>query len=127
MTCTKYAMRRSELTEKNDYRWSDKTFGDDVIVWLNTMKINASWSKDRDAYFDRPDHPNVIGQRIPRFGDWLKKGDAIRAPEICLTDAGEVFFTNGRHRFFWMKSHGVKRMPFAVPSNQVEEFKRRFS
>jgi hypothetical protein len=120
-------MRRSEVTEEFEPSWSDQTFGDDVLVWIDADKINASWSKDGDFYFDHADHPNAIAGRIPRFDEWLKQGQPIRAPELCLNAAGDVFFTNGRHRFVWMRQHGIRHMPVAVPANQAIEFERRFN
>lgn len=107
------------------FKWSDKTIGDDVLVWVDVEKINQSWAKDKDFYFDSPDHPNAIGSRVDRFGQWITRGEPIRAPEISLVN-GEVFFTNGRHRFFWMMANGVEKIPVAVPPAQAGKIQAKF-
>jgi hypothetical protein len=116
-------MRINEIVEPV---WSDRTIGSDVLVWIDPRKLNASWAKDRYSYFDTPNHANAIGNRVERFGEWIKQGIPVNAPEVCLSDEGDVRFINGRHRFFWMLSHGVTRMPVAVPTDYAEEVKRRF-
>jgi hypothetical protein len=117
-------MRIFDLTEK--VQWSNRTIGADEIVWVDAEKVRASWSKDRYSYFDNDEHPNAITGRIPRFDAWVKQGIPVQAPEVCLTDDGEISFTNGRHRFTWMLAHGEKTVPVAVPPDYVDAVKAKF-
>jgi hypothetical protein len=115
------------LFETPQIKWSERTFPGDHLVWIDTEKVRSSWSLDKDFYFDADDHPNAIRKRIPRFDEWLKKGEAVEAPQVALNDQGEIIFTNGRHRFVWMVQHGVDHIPVMVPDEYVDEITRRFS
>jgi hypothetical protein len=114
------------IMEMTSVTWSNRVLGNDQIVWVDAEKVRASWSKDRYSYFDAADHPNAIKGRVERFGEWIKQGIPVNAPEVSLTDAGEVFFTNGRHRFLWMIQHGETRVPVAVPPEYANEVARKF-
>lgn len=117
------SMRMFEIMKP---KWSQATIGNDVLVWIDTEKVRASWEKDKDSYFDAPEGKNAIKGRIPRFDEWMKRGEAVRAPEVCLTQDGEISFTNGRHRFVWMLQHGIKTMPVAVPPEYADAVQDRF-
>lgn len=118
-------MRIHEITNTT-INWSDKVRLGDRLIWVDAEKVRASWAKDGDFYFDGPNHPNAIGKRIDRFGDWIKRGEPVQAPEVALNDQGEIIFTNGRHRFVWMLQHGVKVLPVAVPEQYVDQVIERF-
>jgi hypothetical protein len=108
------------------FTWSERVHQGDEIVWVDVEKVRASWSLDPDMYFDSDDHPNAIKGRIPRFDAWIKRGEAVQPPEVCLNDTGDLIFTNGRHRFVWMIQHGIESIPVAVPGEYVEEVRERY-
>ena len=114
------------IYEIADPVWSQRVLGDDTLVWIDTEKLRASWENDRYGYFDGNDHPNAIKNRIDRFGEWIKQGIPIQAPEVSLSDDGHVIFTNGRHRFVWMLQHGIQSLPVAVTPVYVDEITKRF-
>jgi hypothetical protein len=35
-------------------------------------------------------------------------------------------FTNGRHRFAWMRDHGVEALPIACEPGEADDLRRRF-
>lgn len=125
-------MRINEITTKRSrpvregVTWGTRVLGNDQIVWVDAEKVRASWAKDKYFYFDGDEHPNAIKGRIPRFDAWIKQGIPVNPPEVCLNDAGDIVFTNGRHRFVWMLQHGETRIPVAVPPEYVEEVKDRY-
>ena len=42
---------------------------------------------------------------------WIRKHRRLRMPHIGLDNLGIVSFTDGRHRFAWMRDHGAKALP----------------
>jgi hypothetical protein len=100
--------------------------GAEVVVNVDVSKINSSWSKDSDHFISGPDSRNAIGRRYDNFGQWLNKGEAIEMSEVGLDYRGEIYFTNGRHRFAYLRDQGVKNVPVVVPVEQAEEIKKRF-
>ena len=96
------------------------------LVWLDVGKVDRSWSTDRGFYIGRGGTGNTISDRYARFGEWLKRGEPIRAPDIGLGPSGEVRFGDGRHRFSVLRDRGVQRMPFYIDRFDAEKARRKF-
>lgn len=120
-----------ETAHTMSFAWDDVSprglLDSETIVWLDVAKVDASYGQDKRFYVSGPESPNAIEGRYERFGEWLKRGIAVKPPEIHLTPWDRIGFTNGRHRFAWMKNHGETRMPFIVPKDEAEEIVQRFS
>ncbi len=92
------------------------------------QKLDAAWRKfEPDDYIEghaikNPDYCNCS---YCRFGRWQKKGDPIEMPEVCVQPS-TVSFANGRHRFSWMRNHGVKTLPIAVDPEELKYAKLAF-
>jgi hypothetical protein len=53
----------------------------DRIVWVNVIKLNASWRRDRGFYIARGARSrNAIGHRYARVGDWVATGEKMWMP-----------------------------------------------
>lgn len=101
--------------------------GEETIVWVDVAKIEAAWSTDRNFYVGPQGTVNAIGKRYDRFGEWLKDGEVVEMS--CLGfdgDRDRPFFTNGRHRFAWMRDHGAVAIPVCTPTDRAEEFRARY-
>ena len=109
---------------QESYQWR-KMIGGDVQVMIDVAKLDASFAKDREFYVG-PQGAGGISGRYERFGNWLNNGEAVGMPEVCLNDNGEVAFINGRHRFAWMRDHGVKKLPVAVPAEDAKAIQSKF-
>lgn len=118
------AAQASRQPVPESYQWR-KMIGGDVEVMIDVAKLDASFAKDREFYIG-PQGEGGISGRYERFGNWLKGGEAVGMPEVCLNDKGEVAFINGRHRFAWMRDHGVKKLPVAVPAGDAKEVQAKF-
>ncbi len=123
-------MRYSDLFE-TDVNWVPPYKGNTVkedgdrIIWIDVDKVDASWKHDTDFYVGVSGEGG-IGSRYQKFGEWLKEGKPIEMSEISIGYKGQVTFGNGRHRFAWMRDHGVKALPMLVPHETAEEIERRF-
>lgn len=128
-------MRWNEIiNESTNLKWVEPrqarsaiASGNEVTVNVNVHKIDASWSKDKDHYISGPESTNAIGRRYDNFGQWLKQGEAIEMSELGLDHYDEIYFTNGRHRFAYLRDNGVQSVPVVVPAEQAEDIQRRFS
>lgn len=99
--------------------------GEYVAAWIDVARLNASWSKD--SCYVGPNGADGIGRRYAAFGEWLAEGNGpVEMPEVALTVWGYVGFGNGRHRFSWMRDHGVTALPVLIPVEDAEAFEERF-
>lgn len=100
--------------------------GEEVVVWADVGKIEASWRTDRNFYVGPGGTHNAIGSRYPNFGAWLKGGKPVEMSECTVDYVGRAYFGNGRHRFSWMRDHGAQAVPVIVPAEQADEFQEKF-
>lgn len=100
----------------------------DPIVWISVVKLDASWRHDAPYYVGK----RAIGpgtgdpSRYKKFGDWFVEGHKIWMPHVGLTDEGYIVFSDGRHRFAWLRDHGLLTLPVTVSPDIEVEVRRRF-
>jgi hypothetical protein len=46
--------------------------------------------------------------------------------EAVGLESGEICFTDGRHRFAWLRDHGAQSMPIDIDPAIADEIRRRF-
>lgn len=99
---------------------------DDVAVWVSVAKVDEAWRLDKGFYIGAGGSGASIEKRYGDFGLWLASSNArIELPIVAIED-GVVSFSDGRHRFAWLRDHGVRAMPLQVSVEQAEEFQERF-
>ncbi len=99
----------------------------DVIVWVNVAKLNESWKRDRGYYVARGARTRIASpQRYRAVAKWVASGRRMWMPHVSLDGNGNVSFTDGRHRFAWMRDHGVKALPVTTERDQAEALRKRF-
>jgi hypothetical protein len=85
-------------------RWIRKWGAPDVIVWINVERLNKSWKRERGFYIARGAKSKVaFANRYEGVEEWVASGKRIWMPHIALFENGDVSFTDGRHRFAWMR------------------------
>jgi hypothetical protein len=97
----------------------------DVLVSVNVAKLDRSWSDDYGFYIGRGGSGAAIEGRYENFGQWFEQGAPIEAPEVTINQ-GHVVFRNGRHRFAWLRDHGVKTITVAVDKETAAQFRKLF-
>ncbi len=119
----------TSVTQYKEVRWISVPLPGgvppDETVWISVAKLNASWKKNHEQYIGLGGSGPVIGDRYQRFGDWLRKGEAVWIPWVGL-DNGEISFTDGRHRFAWLRDHDAKAIPIDVDPDIAGEMRGRF-
>lgn len=98
----------------------------DPVVWVDVQKVDMSWKNDGNCYVG-PDGQgqSISPARYARFGQWVRHGLAVEMPQLGF-DAGEVSFTDGRHRFAWLRDHGMVALPITVAPENATEMGGRF-
>lgn len=70
--------------------------------------------------------PGTAG-KVDSIQEAAKAGKALPLPDVSLADDGSLAFTDGRHRFAYVRDRSKQQyIPIAVPVEQREEFLRRF-
>lgn len=105
--------------------WSEEA--DEVAVWVDVSKIDHSWANDRSYYVASGGTGAAIGDRYTKAGACITSGEPIWMVAVCLDmHTDEIAFSDGRHRFAWLRDHGVRALPLMVPPDQSASIKSRF-
>jgi hypothetical protein len=108
-------------------KWVRQWGGSDRVIWVNVNKLNASWKWERGYYIRRGGRSEVaMPRRYSGVGEWVRLGRKMWMPHICLDQKGNVSFTDGRHRFAWMRDHGVKAIPVTAHPSDAHLIAKRF-
>lgn len=90
--------------------WDD--YESDVVVWLDVPKVDAAWKRS-DQYV-LPGGANGQDKRYTLAGTWFAQYPFSNMLVINLEPDGSVTFTDGRHRFSWLRDHGANAIAFQV-------------
>jgi hypothetical protein len=90
-------------------------------------KIDASWASDCASYISAGG-VGGIDERYERFGIWLEDwAKPVELPMLCIDDiTGGIAFTDGRHRFAWLRDHGATAIQAQAPSYCADEVAQKF-
>jgi hypothetical protein len=114
-------------TRTRTIKWVRQWGRSDVIVWIDVAKLNASWKHDRPYYIARGARSKIARpESYRRAGEWAASGQPVKMPHIGFEEDGTVTFTDGRHRFAWMRDHGVRALPVTTEREEAKEIARRF-
>ena len=114
-----------------DLRWVRQFKRGDKIVWIDVDQLNRSWRTDSSLYVGNGGRsPDITSAaKYEKFGRWIVEHadqDKISMPHIALDRHGNVSFTDGRHRFAWLRDHDVQSLPVTVSPDIEAEVRRRF-
>lgn len=91
----------------------------DVMVDAKVQPFDASWKRDTDFYVAPGGHGG-IGKRYAGFGKFLTTTlDPIEASEVYVDEKGQVTFSNGRHRFAFLRDQGATIIPVAMNPDAI--------
>ena len=105
--------------------WDARSRHGDVPVWIDVDKFDQSWAQDE--LYVSPGGEGGMKRRYAGFGQGLATAnEPVQMPEVGLGHRGEIVFTNGRHRYSWLRDHGAASIPVLVDPAQAEEITARF-
>ena len=95
----------------------------DAVVWIDPVLFDAAWKRS-DQWVGPGGRSGAHELRYPRVGQWIEAGNSI---EMCVAnrDGDAVCFTDGRHRFAWLRDRGLQAMPMQVSPDEAPWFARQ--
>jgi hypothetical protein len=108
-----------------DLQWIQPPIGEggdvepDVVVWISIPAVETSfWRGDQWV------GPRGIGagqpSRYATMGRTILSGIPLRMADLSLDADGQILFTDGRHRFAWVRDHGAEALPVQTGPEQAE-------
>jgi len=92
----------------------------DVIVWVDIDTFDRLWWLS-DQYIAKPGDPSDNQpEKYAKAGRRFLAGEAMCMPEVGLDAQGIIGFSDGRHRYLWMRENGAEAMPVAVSESQAK-------
>jgi hypothetical protein len=96
----------------------------DETVWIDVRKLDASWKK-HDQYIGPLGTGDAIRGRYEGFGLWVGLNEEVWIPCVGLEN-GHICFTDGRHRFAWLRDQGARAIPIDVDPAIADEIRSKF-
>jgi hypothetical protein len=108
------------------------------MVDVNVYAFDESFKKDRSMYVGARGSGG-IGKRYDNFEIFVRGGDldigdgviiptdkakSIEVPEVSVLEDGSVQFTNGRHRWAWLRDQGAKTIPVMMDVDSIVNAKK---
>lgn len=97
------------------------------LVTVNVDAFDSAWEHGREAntYITPGGGGNTIRDRYAQFGKWLENPRApTKASTVHVSPTGSVEFYNGRHRFAWMRDHGLTPIQVAMDPASIKYAKQ---
>jgi len=92
----------------------------DVIVWIDIDTFDRLWWLS-DEYIAKLGDPfDNQPKKYAKAGRRFLAGEPMWMPEVGLDDNGIIGFSDGRHRYLWMRENGAEAMPMAVSESQAK-------
>lgn len=102
--------------------------GEKRVVWIDPLVFDADWASHRHSrdFYVGPGGTGGIGRRYKTFDGWVRQGMPVEMPVVGFDGFGAPNFSNGRHRYAWMRDHGVRAMPFLVYGEDADRFEAEY-
>ena len=91
---------------------------------VDVVKVDVAWQQS-ELYISNGGGWAGDPERYEKFGKWMERKEPIQIASLGLFDE-VIEFNDGRHRFAWLRDHGVKIMTVHVDPDKVELVKSRF-
>ncbi|MGA4422861.1 hypothetical protein ACI2UY_22235 [Ralstonia nicotianae] len=97
------------------------------VIWTAVDLLDRAWSNASD-YVGRGGVGSDQAEKYERVGSFLRQNVGhlgIYVPTVSLEN-GNVEFTDGRHRFAWLRDHGLRALPVEVGAECELDYRARF-
>lgn len=99
----------------------------DPVVWTSVDQLERAW-RGTEGYVgpggvpsDQPEKYEVVGRFLCESAGKID----LFVPTVSFND-GKVEFTDGRHRFAWLRDHGLTALPVEVGAERETAYRRCF-
>lgn len=91
-----------------------------VLAHIKVEPFEQKFKKDW-AYIG-PNGKDGIRNRYNDFGKWLLDNPTtpIEAPLVSIDKEGNVGFTNGRHRYAYLRDKGITHIPMSISATDYK-------
>lgn len=97
----------------------------DATVWVDVARVEAVFSLNRGHYVGMGGIGAGQSGRYENVGSFIQSGKVVWMPELSLDDDGVLWFTDGRHRFAWVRDHGASALPVGTDPDRAVELAAR--
>ncbi|WP_342251442.1 hypothetical protein [Sphingomonas sp. OTU376] len=101
--------------------WED--YEADVIAWVDVAAFDRAWGRTDQHIV--PGGSNGQDSRYRKAGEWFAENSHSNMFVASLDEDG-VLFTDGRHRFSWLRDRGVAAIPIQISPYEAAEFEQLF-
>lgn len=109
------------MTHRN-IKWTPQWYYGGKVVWIDVNKLDQAWKRN-SLYIGSVRTKQYFNNKPKyyRFGSWISNYRGhVRMPHVHLCGNG-VSFADGRHRFAWMRDHGITTLPVTTePSSALQ-------
>ncbi|RQT22124.1 hypothetical protein [Burkholderia contaminans] len=99
----------------------------DPVIWASVDALDAVW-RGTSEYVGLDGRGSDQAEKYHAVGDFLRHAIGTRqifVPTLSMID-GKAMFTDGRHRFAWLRDHGLRALPVEVHEDSLEVCKTSF-
>lgn len=113
-------------------KWTPTPIGEgwdiepDPVIWLDVSKMEAGFQRNKEQYVG--ENGSGAGQfsRYAKIGNHFTSGHPMFMPHISLREEDVIWFTDGRHRFAWIRDHGALAIPVTTSPQLIEPLSKSF-
>lgn len=105
--------------------WDDAT--PEPVIWTEVDLLDRAWRNAADYVgpggvgSDQAGKYEFVGNFLRQYAGQLP----LYVPTVSI-DNGEVEFTDGRHRFAWLRDHGLQALPVEVGTECEKNYRTLF-
>lgn len=107
--------------ERLRVNWALQPFGEgwdevepDAVVWVEVIRVEQSFAINPSHYVGPGGASAGQPSKYATVGLLIESGRTVWMPFLDIRDAGQISFTDGRHRFAWVRDHGAAALPVAT-------------
>lgn len=101
-------------------KWADQWGLGEPHIWADVQKADRAWQLDGCYYI--PASPPASCEKYHEFGRWFRAHDCpVWMPTASLLGKA-IGFTDGRHRFAWLRDKGATAIPLTTDIEFLPEF-----
>jgi len=97
----------------------------DPVVWVSVRKLEESFAAG-DQYVGPGGGGCGQRSRYANIGRHFMSGFEMRMPDISLSTDHQIRFSDGRHRFAWVRDHGAAALPVNIGVADAGQLSRLF-
>jgi hypothetical protein len=99
----------------------------DPVIWTAVDLLDSAWRSSSD-YLGSDGGGSDQDGKYAQVGEFLVEAVAHRQIFVSAVslDRGAVVFTDGRHRFVWLRDHGLRALPVEVSRECLKTYSARF-